>query len=631
MPSISHRWPACFLGTLTMVVLLACTSLFPRGVNTMELATAEPRVGTTASKPTTPPDPIAVASKPPSEPLPSPTQHPMQSLPGERALMTHPGLPLTRFAGEDFSGSGVCAACHSSLTDQAGVDVSIDAHWRSTVMANGARDLVWQAKVSSEVARRPDLQAVIEDKCTTCHMPMARTQSQVTDVPGQLLGDGFLDNSHPLHQAAMDGVSCTLCHQIKDTGLGESESFSGHYSIDTSGEPPNRWIHGPYAQPLQMPMAQASGFTPVEGLQVKDSGLCGSCHTLFTPIIDREGNVVGEFPEQTPYLEWEHSAYGDGREEARSCQECHMPHASGAVRISNRPGGRAISPRSPFAQHYFVGANVTLLRLLQHNVAGLGLTASTDLLQDTLDRTLRQLQTVTAEVSVDDVVVDGHDLVVTLDVRNPTGHKLPTGYPARQVWLHVTVVDASERVVFESGRPQPGAGISGNEADEHPDAFEPHYDVIKSADQVQVYEAVMQDSEGRVTYTLLRAVRYAKDNRLLPTGFDPGTASGNVAVQGMASLDETFVGGSDRVVYQVDVQGFSGPYTVSAELLYQSLSYRFVEDLRTDLTELGSRFLAYYDEADKSPVVLAAARRITGQVAKASHLLPLVVGGQTTP
>ena len=30
---------------------------------------------------------------------------------------------------------------------------------------------------------------------------------------GFLLGDGVFDGSHPLHDAAMDGVSCTACHQ----------------------------------------------------------------------------------------------------------------------------------------------------------------------------------------------------------------------------------------------------------------------------------------------------------------------------------------------------------------------------------------------------------------------------------
>lgn len=39
------------------------------------------------------------------------------------------------------------------------------------------------------------------------------------------------------------------------------------------------------------------------------SGNCATCHTLFTPYVDNEGNVAGEAPEQTPYLEWKNSIY----------------------------------------------------------------------------------------------------------------------------------------------------------------------------------------------------------------------------------------------------------------------------------------------------------------------------------
>ena len=51
---------------------------------------------------------------------------------------------LTLFETEDFSGSGICALCHSGLRDAAGNDVSNDAHRRSTMMANSSKDPFWQ-------------------------------------------------------------------------------------------------------------------------------------------------------------------------------------------------------------------------------------------------------------------------------------------------------------------------------------------------------------------------------------------------------------------------------------------------------------------------------------------------------
>ena len=69
---------------------------------------------------------------------------------------------LTTFETEDFSGSGICAMCHSNLTDDAGNDVSNDAQWRSTMMANSAKDPFWQAKISSEIYRNPHVKNIIE-------------------------------------------------------------------------------------------------------------------------------------------------------------------------------------------------------------------------------------------------------------------------------------------------------------------------------------------------------------------------------------------------------------------------------------------------------------------------------------
>ena len=67
----------------------------------------------------------------------------------------------------------------------------------------------------------------------------------------------------------------------------------------------------------------------------------------------------------------------------------------------------------------------------------------------------------------------------------------------------------------------PNDRIDGNDAVEGPLDFEPHYETITSPDQVQIYEPIMlKQATEAVTYTLLRAYEYAKDNRLLPAGFD---------------------------------------------------------------------------------------------------------------
>ncbi len=92
------------------------------------------------------------------------------------------GLDLPTDGNQYFKGSGTCNGCHGldnvppvfANHTQAGVDVNPTDQWRSTMMANSAKDPFWRAKVSHEVAVNPAHQAALEDKCTSCHAPMGR-------------------------------------------------------------------------------------------------------------------------------------------------------------------------------------------------------------------------------------------------------------------------------------------------------------------------------------------------------------------------------------------------------------------------------------------------------------------------
>jgi len=528
-------------------------------------------------------------------------------------LANHAAAALTTFKTADFSGSGVCAFCHSRLTDKAGNDVSNDAQWRSTMMANAAKDPLWQAKISAEVALvagmpgGPILEQVIQEKCSRCHMGMARYQALTDGTPKDqifVLEDniGFLDPAHYLHEAAMDGVSCTLCHQIQPGNLGTADSFTGQYAIDTTTVGSNRVLFGPYSNPVRNPMQRNTGFRPTDHApdrQLADSAHCGSCHTLYTPALDADGGYLREFPEQTTYLEWQYSQFN------KTCQDCHLPDAVGSVVISNRP--RRLAARSPFGQHHYVGGNSFMVNLLKTNAADLGVTADAAHLDATISRTLSQLQQNSATVmATASLSVMGDVLAVTVDVTNLAGHKFPSGLPSRRAWLHVKVRDIENNLIFESGKPRADGSIEGNNADMNLATFEPHYDKITASDQVQIYEPVMGNNKGEVTYTLLRAFEYIKDNRLLPTGFDKNNADPDIGVYGAAADDADFTDGSDRIVYELDVSGATGELTVTVELMFQTLSYPFVEDLRKTQTGHVDRFMGLYDLEENVPVVIAA-------------------------
>jgi hypothetical protein len=530
---------------------------------------------------------------------PPPTTIPVQVSTALPAQQPARSTALSTFTTADFSGPGTCAMCHERLFDEAGTDVSLTTDWRSTMMANAAKDPVWQAKISAEAARLPELQAVIEKKCVTCHMPMAKTQAEVNDQAVGAQGDGFLDPAHPLHEAAIEGVSCTLCHQIGDVSLGTRDSFTGGYKVDTSTEPPDRQAFGPYEQPFGQPMQMHTGFVPVYGAHTGAAELCATCHNLFTPYVDAGGNMLGEFPEQTPYTEWQNSSFGG----AVPCQGCHMPQATGGVVISTMPG--RLAPRQPFFQHWFVGGNALMLEILADWGGELEVTADAAHFDATRARVVDQIGSRAARLTVASLASEDGILTVSLKVTALTGHKFPTSFPSRRAWLHVTVADAGGTVIWESGVRNADGTISGNAADADPAAFEPHYDIITRPDQVQIYEPIMGDNEGQVTYTLLRAAEYLKDNRILPAGADKAALPSEVAVYGQAAGDANFLGGSDLVTYRIEVQEVTGPFTLSAELLYEPLSYQFVADLLADETELTERFGRYYRETDRAPLVAA--------------------------
>jgi hypothetical protein len=110
--------------------------------------------------------------------------------------------------------------------------------------------------------------------------------------------------------------------------------------------------------------------------------------------------------------------------------------------------------------------------------------------------------------------------------------------------------------------------------------YEPHYDKITDPSQVQIYETILQDTDDNMTYILLHALHYLKDNRLLPRGLDKNDVNlpETINPHGNAVTDSDFVGGSDTVEYEIkELQ--PDTYTITATLHYQALSYGFAQDL----------------------------------------------------
>ena len=470
-----------------------------------------------------------------------------------------------------------------------GKDVSPITYWRSTMMGNASKDPLWRAMVAEEVSNFPQHQQMIETPVQNVIRQLVLLRQFTTDRTGYSMAELKQD---PL---ANDGVSCTACHQIKPDNFGTQQSYSGNYIIEADSI-----LYGPYVKSDTTLMWAIIGYKSQFSPHINQSELCATCHTLFTPTLNEQGTIVGEFPEQTPYIEWKNSVYPA---QNIQCQDCHMPKIYDPIKIS---GMGSFPNRTPFWRHTFVGGNVYMLNLLKNNIDSLGLTAEPEHFDSTISRTEYSLMNQSIELKTLTKYLD-NQLEVKLYIKNLTGHKIPTGIPFRRMWIHLKVEDQNNSIVFESGEWDNTGKILDYNSD-----YEPHYDLINSENQVQVYEGVFVDVNQQVTYTLLKAAQYVKDNRLPPIGFITTHPSyDSMKIYGNANDDTnfnrygTYQGGTgaDSVTYLIPLTS-SVNYRVTVEVCYQSVKTQLVDHIRNINNEDINRFVYMYDALPNLPFVM---------------------------
>jgi hypothetical protein len=508
--------------------------------------------------------------------------------------------------GTVFRTSDRCVACHNGLKTSEGEDISIGLQWSASIMANSSRDPYWQGSVRRESIDHPESKQAIEDECSICHMPAVRMADRDKGQHTHVFSRFPLATFPKGDKAAADGVTCSVCHQIEKEGLGTAATFVGNVKIaqpDKNGERPE---YGPFdidkGHQTVMHSSTAT-YRPTKGDQMRDAGLCGSCHTLITSALGPHGEKIARFPEQVPFQEWQHSDYAT----KQTCQDCHMPVVKEPVAVTALYGPL----REGMHRHVFVGGNFLLQEMLQDHRGELATAATPADMDAAMKRTTEFLQTEAAKVTIGSIDRTRDGVAIDVHVENLGGHKLPTAYPSRRAWLHVVVKDGNGRVVFESGALNPDGSIVGNDNDEDPLKYEPHYREITSTQQVEIYEPILEDSEGKVTTGLLHAVGYLKDNRLLPHGFDKATAEKDIAVTGGAANDPGFTDKGSTVRYVVSTGGAPGPFKVEAELWYQPIGFRWAHNLAPYKASEPQRMVRYYEQAArKSAVILTKAEGI---------------------
>ncbi|MBT3243673.1 MAG: T9SS type A sorting domain-containing protein [Bacteroidetes bacterium] len=490
---------------------------------------------------------------------------------------------------ELFAASGECATCHNSQVSPEGKSVALANDWRSTMMANAAKDPLWRAKVSVELKENPDFTAIIEQKCTSCHAPGGNFNAHH-------LGQGYTFEKMDTDLIGLDGVQCTVCHQITPASMGQ---YSGHLEVGQ-----NKTIWGPFTNPFGMPMTNFTGYTPEYSAHIRSSQLCGSCHTLLTQAILKDGSLSETFfVEQSIYHEWLNSAYP---EEGKTCQFCHVPKIDGPVKISDRPPG--LVERDEFGQHHFVGANLFMNKIFSDHSTELEINANAAQLDSTKNRITRMLQNNSLQIRLEELSRDNQKLRVILNLQNTSGHKLPSGYPSRRMWVEFLAVDAFGDTLMHSGAPKPNNQFEGDNA-----GYQPHYQLISENHQVQIYEMIMGDEDGEMTTKLLRAVNPLKDNRIPPRGFSNQHLSyDTVRIIGQADLDSNFNkdegmqgSGSDQLTYEISVNPGSGTVKITAKVYYQTISEKWLQDIFDSGTEESVDFKAMYENSNPEPTIMA--------------------------
>jgi hypothetical protein len=496
-----------------------------------------------------------------------------------------------------FLPSSRCKGCHgydplgNANVTLDGIDINLFDDWETSMMGLSGVDPLWKAKVRHEVMTNPEHATELQNLCTSCHAPMGHFAAFYKGQDHYSLED--LEND----SLGLSGVGCLGCHSIGQDGLGNR--FTGDIPYDT-----NRVAYGPFTNPLAGPMQLYINIKPTYSDHVSQGRFCSPCHTLISNSVDLEGNPTGNsFVEQATFHEWLNSSYPA---QGTTCQTCHMPEIEDPIKIAN--GYTALQGRSPFNLHTFSGANSFMVDLIKRNKIALGVDANDANFDSTLAAITRNLRfnTLNAELSFPEIANDS--LSFELMLTNKSGHKFPSGYPSRRAFVEFKVTTETGEALFTSG----SFGSDG-EILNYGGVVEPHHDVIRSENQVQIYEMNMGDVNGNFTTVLERGNMYLKDNRLPPLGFTNQHASyDTMRVVGDAENDVDFNRngstqgtGKDIVHYKIGLNGYSGPLNVTAKVYYQTVPPEWLSEMRLlDAPEI-SNFLTMFDASENTPVLVA--------------------------
>ncbi|MFQ5665463.1 MAG: multiheme c-type cytochrome [Candidatus Binatia bacterium] len=338
-----------------------------------------------------------------------------------------------------FARPAECASCHPRQYQQ----------WQGSMMAYAEMSPVFNALEAAGnrltggafAADGPD--ALL---CQGCHSPVSVALGEFPP---------FRESAgRPSRDFAGDvgrhGLSCDFCHQVAHADLEGSLLGDGIANAAFLLEP-GRTKFGPFTQPSAN-FAHAS----TQSAYLRSAEFCGSCHDVRLPGTDA---VTGEpfLRLENAFTEWQRGPYATadnpyGR--IVTCQDCHMsayPYEPPGTYRVDWASTLTSAPQRSVAPHYFTGVDVALIDFPGQDDEGL----------DTYGLPIGQARrradllraACTLALEAPESVEPGAVLPITVVVTNVgAGHNVPTGFSQeRQMWIELTVTDASGIVIYESG------------------------------------------------------------------------------------------------------------------------------------------------------------------------------------
>jgi hypothetical protein len=322
--------------------------------------------------------------------------------------------------------------------------------------------------------------------CIRCHTPAGHLSGAIVTTEGDYASVGT-----PFDE----GIFCDFCHSVKaSAGIGNAP-----FMLEPGAglqEPGVK--RGPFKDAV-------SAFHDTEYSSLHTGAeFCGMCHEAR--------HASFGTPVEMTYTEWRDSPYNTGDPATTVvCQDCHMRQqpgipTTGSTARPDNPGQAAVGgPERPnIYTHYFVGGNSMVPAL-----------SGTSSIPSMAEERLKNAATV--DILTDGTWRRGNQAAFEVRVDNVgAGHYLPTGISeVRQMWLEVSVTDASGRELFHSGAVDEGGKLDTNAV---------------------IFKTVLGDASGKPTENVALATQVLFDRRIPPKGFDKAAYAFSLPADARAPL-----------------------------------------------------------------------------------------------